>query len=140
MGMGDAQSAAGADQQVVTAQLCREAMRALREEFTKRMDQLDKDVNGNGQPGMRQNLESCKIGINEIQVMFRERDRSHKQILALLSLLIVLLGAVLAIPPAVTSIRELLKSDLHWPKIQFTYDNPLDAHLKNRETLANKRR
>lgn len=115
-------------------------MRALREEFTKRMDQLDKDVNGNGQPGMRQNLESCKIGINEIQVMFRERDRSHKQILALLSLLIVLLGAVLAIPPAVTSIRELLKSDLHWPNIQFTYDNPLDAHLKNQETLANKRR
>ena len=104
------------------------------------MDQLDKDVNGNGQPGMRQNVEACKLGINEIQIMFRERDRSHDQKIAFLSFLIIVLGAVLAIPPAVTSIKDLFKSDLHWPKIQFTYGNLLDAHLKNQETLATKRR
>jgi hypothetical protein len=103
------------------------------------MRRLDKQVNGNGQPGLRQDLAALAAECHEFftenktsrtkEMEFHNlRDREIKDTLgkhdsrlmlaiSILALLVAILGATLAIPPAVQSLKELLKSDVNWHKI-----------------------
>ena len=75
----------------------------------------------------------------EIKDTLIKRNNMTLIALGILSLFIGLLGGALAIPPAVVAVKDLLKSDVHWPKI-FTVKQIDTARNSNRPALAGETR
>jgi hypothetical protein len=96
---------------------------------------LDRQVNGNGQPGIKQQVQEIHDWVTRQEASGAEREkllakrtagvkddlavadkkRAHR--VTALIVLLTFIAILLAIPPAVQALKDLMRADIHLPKI-----------------------
>jgi hypothetical protein len=84
-----------------------------REEFNR----LDRDVNGNGQPGLKQNVETALGDLAEIKGAQRERARIDANRWNWQTFILGVFGLILALLTYLEANRQFHTGELTWPQI-----------------------
>ncbi len=75
----------------------------------------------------------------EIKDDLMKRDNKIMKAIGLVAILIAIIGALLALPPAIASLKDLLRSDINWHKIiGLRTDDFVTSHLKLPQTANDK--
>lgn len=84
-----------------------------REEFNN----LYKQVNGNGQPGIRQDLQTCVSQLDAIRGAQDERARTDEKRFRGQTILLTVFGLILALLTVLETKRQFHTGELAWPKM-----------------------
>lgn len=78
-------------------------------------DRLYAQVNGNGQPGMKQTVDAVATDVAEIKAVQAERQRVDSRRWVIMTVILSFLGVILAVLTAIQANHAVHSGELSWP-------------------------